>query len=130
MPQKTLPPPDYRLPCDIRLPGGLIIARGCTLATLTTAIQRREGREGWQVTFDEPIPYDRSLLRLFPAPAGEHGEQMGQPILLADHVTSNKSETPQPSAEWVRAHTPDICRGTGRQTSLCNCLFCSKLPRP
>lgn len=34
---------DFVLPCDIRLPPATIIRKGCTLTTLLTAMQAREG---------------------------------------------------------------------------------------
>lgn len=88
MSQNPLPAPDYRLPCDVRLPGGMTIRRGCSFHTLATALQRREGHAGWQVDFDEPIPLDRSILNLAPLPPGTAGER-SQPFLLIESPPDN-----------------------------------------
>lgn len=93
MSQNTLPSPDYRLPCDVRLPGGMTLRRGCTFSALATALQRREGREGWQVNFDVPIPCDRSAISLWPLPASSTDQlPVGQPILLVELPAGIDSE--------------------------------------
>lgn len=55
---------EWTLPCEVRLPGGMTIGKGCSLNTLLLAMRRREGGQPWQVSFDEPIPIDRGLQRL------------------------------------------------------------------
>lgn len=70
--QNTLPSPDYRLPCDVRPPGGMTIGRGCELSTLLLALRRSEDGEPWQRSLDEPIPVDprlqEALTELRPCP--------------------------------------------------------------
>ncbi|SIR82030.1 hypothetical protein SAMN05878276_0375 [Aquipseudomonas alcaligenes] len=55
---------EWRLPCQVRLPGGMTIGKGCSLNTLLLAIRRREGAPSWQQDFAVPIPIDRGLQRL------------------------------------------------------------------
>lgn len=57
----------YRLPADVRLPGGMTIARGCELNTVLLALRHREAGETWQTSFDEPIPVDGQLQRMIRA---------------------------------------------------------------
>ncbi|MBD9415877.1 hypothetical protein IB234_15045 [Pseudomonas sp. PDM16] len=55
---------EWKLPCQVRLPGGMTIGKGCNLNTLLLAVRRREGALPWQLDFDIPIPVDSGLLRL------------------------------------------------------------------
>ncbi|WP_220816188.1 hypothetical protein [Pseudomonas paralcaligenes] len=72
----------YRLPADVRLPGGMTIARGCELNTVLLALRHREAGEAWQTSFDEPIPADPSLhealATLLPLPQARHWNGMGK----------------------------------------------------
>jgi hypothetical protein len=73
---------EWRLPCAVRLPGGMTIGKGCSLNTLLLALRRREGGQPWQVSFDEPIPADPSLhevlANLLPLPQARHWNGMGK----------------------------------------------------
>ena len=50
-----------KLPCEIKLPGGMKIGKGCTLKTLMTALRNRGDDVPWRQRFDVPVPYDPTL---------------------------------------------------------------------
>lgn len=69
---------EWKLPCEIRLPGGMTIGKGCSLNTLLLAIRRRADALPWQQDFNVPIPIDSGLgglLQPLPdQPQGIHSE--------------------------------------------------------
>lgn len=66
---------EWQLPCAVRLPGGMTIGKGCNLNTLLLAMRRREGGQPWQLSFDVPIPVDRTLLSLHCLSSAQLAEQ-------------------------------------------------------
>lgn len=61
--------PDMALPCDIKLPGGMQISKGCKLSTLLISFRNRGDDVPWRQRFSVPVPYDPALLSINPAPA-------------------------------------------------------------
>lgn len=55
---------DMKLPCEIKLPGGMKIGKGCTLSTLLLALRNRGDDMPWRQRFDAPIPFDPALSNL------------------------------------------------------------------
>lgn len=69
----------YRMAADVRLPGGMTIAKGCNFGTLLTALRRRENGEPWQVSFDVPIPIDGHLQQILRALPTQPFSLQGEP---------------------------------------------------
>lgn len=61
--------PEMPLPCDVRLPGGMQIGKGCKLSTLLLSFRNRGDDVPWRQRFSVPVPYDPALLSINPAPA-------------------------------------------------------------
>lgn len=56
--------PGMKLPCDVKLPGGMTIGKGCTLSTLLLALRNRGDDMPWRQRFGVPVPFDPRLLNL------------------------------------------------------------------
>lgn len=80
-----------RLPCEVKLPGGMTIGRGCQLSTLLRAMQGRENDPMWRQRFGQPMPFDPALHNLIAAPIAQTApqpEQSGLVEALADAAQS------------------------------------------
>ncbi|WP_312724027.1 hypothetical protein [Stutzerimonas kunmingensis] len=67
-----------RLPCEVKLPGGMTIGRGCQLSTLLRAMQGRENDPMWRQHFGQPMPFDPALHNLIAAPIAQTAPQPEQ----------------------------------------------------
>lgn len=96
----------YRLPADLRLPGGMTIARGCELNTVLLALRHREAGEAWQTSFDVPIPVDGQLQQLIRAlPTQPPTYMAGAPLLSTAARDVLAERTRQITAEgWTPEH--------------------------
>ena len=72
-----------RLPCEVKLPGGMTIGRGCQLSTLLRAMQGRENDPMWRQRFGQPMPFDPALHNLIAAPVALSAPQPEQSGLVA-----------------------------------------------
>ena len=70
----------YKLPADVRLPGGMTISRGCELNTVLLALRHREAGEAWRQDFGQPIPVDGRLLQIIRALPVLPGAGAEQPL--------------------------------------------------
>ncbi|WP_282338528.1 hypothetical protein [Pseudomonas sp. PS02288] len=52
------------LPCEVKLPGGMTIGKGCTLSTLLLALRNRGDDMPWRQRFGVPVPFDPRLMNL------------------------------------------------------------------
>lgn len=66
---------EFVLPCDIKLPGGMTIGKGCTLSTLMLALRNRGDDMPWRQRFGVPQPFDPRLLNLIADRRAQQGEQ-------------------------------------------------------
>src|SRR5690606_7186646 len=57
-------PVTMKLPCEVKLPGGMTVGRGCQLSTLLLAMRDREHGPLWRQRFGQPQPFDPALLNL------------------------------------------------------------------
>ncbi|NIM30403.1 MAG: hypothetical protein GTN60_03640 [Pseudomonas stutzeri] len=57
-------PVNMSLPCEVKLPGGMTIGRGCRLSTLLLALRQREDGPLWRQYFGAPQPFDPALHKL------------------------------------------------------------------
>lgn len=62
--ERTTVNTDMPLPCEIKLPGGMKIGKGCKLGTLLTALQNRGDDMPWRQRFGAPMPFDPALSNL------------------------------------------------------------------
>jgi predicted RNA-binding Zn-ribbon protein involved in translation (DUF1610 family) len=53
-----------KLPCELKLPGGMTIGKGCQLSTLLLAMRDRENGPIWRQRFGQPQPFDPALHNL------------------------------------------------------------------
>lgn len=57
-------PVTMKLPCELKLPGGMTVGKGCQLSTLLQAMRDRENGPQWRQRFGQPQPFDPALLNL------------------------------------------------------------------
>lgn len=65
---------NMKLPCEVRLPGGMTIGKGCALSTLLIALRNRDDSMPWRQRFGVPMPFDPRLRNLIAALSAQGGE--------------------------------------------------------
>lgn len=65
---------NMKLPCEVRLPGGMTIGKGCALSTLLLALRNRDDSMPWRQRFGVPMPFDPRLRNLIAALSAQGGE--------------------------------------------------------
>lgn len=64
---------NMKLPCEVRLPGGMTIGKGCALSTLLLALRNRDDSMPWRQRFGVPMPFDPRLHNLIAALSAQGG---------------------------------------------------------
>lgn len=72
-------PATMKLPCEVKLPGGMTIGIGCRLSTLLLALKQREDGPLWRQRFGEPLPFDPALHKLIGDAASHISQATPQP---------------------------------------------------
>lgn len=67
--------PQMKLPCEIKLPGGMTIGKGCELSTLVLALRNRGDDMPWRQRFDVPVPFDPALMNMAALTQSQKGEE-------------------------------------------------------
>lgn len=106
----------FKLPAEVRLPGGMLIGKGCNLGTLLTALRRRENGEAWHTSFDVPIPADDRLQQIIRALPAQPLSLLGEPP-YSDFRTGEATWSAN-GEDWhniesvedlIRETEPDLC---------------------
>ena len=67
-----------KLPCEVKLPGGPTIGKGCTLSTLLLALRNRGDDMPWRQRFGMAAPFDPRLVNMVAALSAQQGEGGGK----------------------------------------------------
>lgn len=103
-------PVTMKLPCEVKLPGGMTVGKGCQLTTLLLAMRDRESGPQWRQRFGQPQPFDPALLNLI----GDVAAPIAQPVQtemvealrrIADSAAKHVEQNSRPDlvtvAHWV-----------------------------
>ncbi|WP_312537657.1 hypothetical protein [Stutzerimonas nitrititolerans] len=77
-------PVTMKLPCEVKLPGGMTVGRGCQLSTLLLAMRDREHGPLWRQRFGQPQPFDPALLNLIADNAAPIAQTAPQPVAVPE----------------------------------------------